>query len=318
MKVGVVGVGFVGTACAKAMMLRGSCDELVLCDVDEERAKGVATDLFHGASLCPAVKVRAGTYSDLADAAVIILSAGINERKGGATKKSDPRGRLLLLPENGRLYEDLIPRLLEIAPGAIILVVTDPPDALADVARRFAPPSHPIISTGTFLDTLRFKTSLAEHFGCNANSVDALVLGEHGTSQVYMWSLARVGGISIRKLVDESCWSWNKFKTKVERAVRFANIDVIRGTGASQHAIGIVTARIVEVILRDERLVLPLGVLAAPYTVTLSLPCVLGSQGVHEVLIPQMSAREARGLRTSESAIAAALDEYDGRKNQDR
>lgn len=321
MKVGIVGVGAVGTSCAKAMLLRGSCQEIVLIEKDDaesrRRAKGVATDLSHGAVLCPPMTIRAGEYGDLAGAAIVVITAGINERTGKAIDRNDPRGRLLLLPDNAEIYGEIVPEITGVAPDAIILVVTDPPDPLADVARELAGQSggrNAVISSGTFLDTLRFRLQIANRLDCHPASVDALVIGEHGTSQVYVWSSAQIGGESVLSYAARQAraanenWDEGHFRADVERAVKFANIDIIEGTGASQHGIGIVTARLVEAISRDEGFVAPVGVLQEDFQVTLSRPSIIGSSGVSKVLLPELAEEETDRLTKSAAAIRDALD----------
>src|SRR5580658_4709209 len=196
MKIAVVGAGAVGTACAFAVVMRGCASELVLLDRDRKRARGVVTDLQYGATLSPAVTLVEGDYSDFAGADLIMITAGVNERVGGATDRSDPSGRLRLLDANAAVYRDVVPRLVEAAPGAIILVVTDPPDPLADLTRQLAGHDR-VLSTGTFLDSLRFQFHLAKRLKVNPMYVEAQVIGEHGTSQVFLWSSARVGGKRI-------------------------------------------------------------------------------------------------------------------------
>jgi L-lactate dehydrogenase len=306
MKVGIIGVGAVGTACAKAMLLRGSCHEIVLLDVKERLAKGVATDLSHGEVLCPPTRIRSGGYEDLADASIVAITAGINEQTGKAIDRESKLGRLLLLPHNARVYREIIPRLARVAPHATILVVTDPPDPLADVARQLTTTS-PVLSSGTFLDTLRFRLQLARRLHCHPASVDALVLGEHGTSQVYVWSSARVGGELVLNVARRNGWDAESFRSEVETAVKYANIDIIEGTGASQHGIGIVTARLVEAMLRNEGLVAPIGVFQPQFSVTLSLPAVIGHGGVSKVLEPALSPEESNALARSAQVIADAL-----------
>ena len=320
MKVGIIGVGAVGTSCAKAMLLRGSCHEIVLIERDDDaaqlRAKGVAADLSHGAVLLPPARIRPGTYEDLRDASVIIITAGINERTGEAIDRNDPRGRLLLLPQNANIYREIVPRIVAVNTDAIILVVTGPPDPLADVARRLAP-SNPVISSGTFLDTLRFRLQLAQWIGCHPSSVEAMVIGEHGTSQVYVWSSARVGSEPVLAHLErvtleaKKDWDESSFRSQVERDVKYANISIIEGTGASQHGIGIVTARLVEAILRDEGLVAPVGVFQPQFNVTLSLPSIIGKSGVSRVLVSSLSDEETGKLAKSATAIRDALDDLD-------
>ncbi len=306
MKVGIIGAGAVGAACAKAMLLRGSCREITLLDIDEQRARGVAFDLSHGAPLCPPARIQAGGYEDLADAEIVAITAGINERAGKAIDRGDSLGRLRLLPHNAGVYREIIPRLASHAPNAVILVVTDPPDPLADIARQLAK-TNPVLSSGAFLDTLRFRVQIARRLQCHPSSVDALVIGEHGTSQVYVWSSAQVGGESALDLAARRGWDPDQFRSEVEDAVKYANIDIIEGTGASQHGIGIVTARLVEAMLRDEGLAAPIGVYQPQFSVTLSLPAIIGRGGVSQVLEPALSPAEREALARSAAAIAESL-----------
>lgn len=306
MKVGIIGVGNVGTACAKAMLLRGSCHEMVLLDIDGRRAEGVAADLSHGGLLCPPTKIRVGSYEDLAEAAVVAITAGMNEQAGNATDRGDELGRLRLLPHNADVYREVVPQVARAAPQAPILVVTDPPDPLADIALQLTP-TNPVLSSGTYLDTLRFRLQLGARLGCHPSSVDALIVGEHGTSQVYVWSSATIGGEPVLKVAKREGLDVVSFRAEVEKAVKYANIAIIEGTGASQHGIGIVTARIVEAILRDEDLVAPIGVRQPEFGVTLSLPAVIGRGGVSKVLAPTLSTEETEALAASAKAIGTAL-----------
>jgi len=194
MKIGIIGAGRVGCACALAAVTRGSARTIVIVDRTRKRAKAVATDLRYGSPLCPKTTVVDGDYDDLAEAELVMITAGINEKTGGATDRSDPQGRLRLLDKNAEIYRDIVPKIVGAAPRSVILVVTDPPDPLADIARTSAGHDR-VLSTGTFLDSLRFRVHLAEHFDVDANQVEAQVIGEHGVSQVFLWSSARVAGV---------------------------------------------------------------------------------------------------------------------------
>src|SRR4051812_19181965 len=218
MKVGIVGAGAVGTACMFAMALRGSAREIVLVNRNYERAKGAVTDLQYGGVLAPTVSLRPGEYADLRGAAMVVITAGANEKTGGATDRNDPAGRLRLLGTNAGIYRDIVPAILAAAPEALLLVVTDPPDPLADVTRRIAGHDR-VLSSGTFLDSLRFRFHLGKKLGVDARSVQAQVIGEHGTSQVYLWSTATVAGMPILP-------SMLPFREQVENEVRYANIDI--------------------------------------------------------------------------------------------
>ena len=307
MKVGIVGAGAVGAASLLSLVMRGppAC-EIVVLDKNNARAKGVVADLQYGATLSPAVELRAGDYPDLADAVLVIITAGINERAGGATDRGDPAGRLKLLEANANVYRDIVPRIVAVAPQAVILVVTDPPDPLADLARRLAGHER-VLSSGTFLDTLRFRFHLARRLKVSPAFVEAQVVGEHGTSQVFLWSSARVAGMLATAALDRHGESSDEFRRQVEDEVRYANITIIEGTGASQLGIGMATARIVEAILRDEQAVMPVGAFNPKYGTTLSLPSVLGRTGVSRILEPEMSEAEQQGLQRSADKLRDAL-----------
>jgi L-lactate dehydrogenase len=302
MKIGIVGAGKVGSACALAAVVRGSARKIVIVDRTRKRAKAVATDLRYGSPLCPKTEVVDGDYDDLGDAALVMITAGINEKAGGATDRNDPEGRLRLLNTNAEIYRDVVPRIVAASPHAVILVVTDPPDPLADIARNSAGHDR-ILSTGTFLDSLRFRVHLAQHFEVDANQVEAQVVGEHGVSQVFLWSSARIAGVPIGALINERGEGLEKVREQVESSVRYANITIIEGNDASQFGIGIVSARIAEIVLRDERAVLPIGSYNDRFGVTLSLPSIVGRSGVVRILEPEMSPEEQQALERSAASL---------------
>jgi L-lactate dehydrogenase len=307
MKVGIVGAGAVGAASLLSLVMRSppAC-EIVVLDKNNARAKGVVADLQYGATLSPAVELRAGDYPDLADAVLVIITAGINERAGGATDRGDPAGRLKLLEANANVYRDIVPRIVVVAPQAVILVVTDPPDPLAHLARSLAGHER-VLSSGTFLDSLRFRFHLGRRLKVSPAFVEAQVVGEHGTSQVFLWSSARVAGMPATAALDRRGESSDEFRRQVEDEVRYANITIIEGTGASQLGIGMATARIVEAVLRDEQAVMPVGAFNPKYGTTLSLPSVLGRTGVSRILEPEMSKAEQQSLQRSADKLRDAL-----------
>ena len=187
MKLGIIGVGAVGAATAMAVTLRARVRELVLIDRDRARARAVATDMHYGVPLSPLVTIRDGDYDDLEGAGLVIIAAGVNEKAGGATDRSDPAGRLRLLDANVTVFESIAPQLVKAAPEAVILIVTDPPEPLIDVTRHLVGHDR-VIGTSTYLDSLRFRVHLAERFAVSPSCVDAYVVGEHGTSSVFLWS----------------------------------------------------------------------------------------------------------------------------------
>lgn len=306
MKVGIIGAGNVGAACLLSLVMRNIACEIVLVDQNQARAKGVVSDLQYGAELASRVQLRAGEYPDLHGAALVMIAAGHNEKSGGATNRSDPAGRLRLLDANVAVYRDVVPKVVATAPDAVVLVITDPPDPLADLARRLAGHDR-VLSTGTFLDSLRFRFHLARRLGFNPMSIAAQVLGEHGTSEVFLWSSARVSGMSVASAMTRDGQPLEQLKQDVENDVRFANITIIEGTGASQYGIGMASTRIAQAILLDERFVMPVGSFSKTHGVTLSLPSVVGREGVVQVLEPELSASEQAGLEHSAAVLRDAV-----------
>jgi L-lactate dehydrogenase len=296
MKIGIIGAGAVGAACAMATIMRGCASELVLVNRSRDRAKGMATDMGYGAPLSSVTKVTDGDYSDLAGAALVMITVGVNEKSGGATDRNDPLGRLRLLDKNAEVYRQVIPLITAAAPNAVLLVVTDPPDPLSFLTRELAGHDR-VLSTGTFLDSLRFRVHLARKLKVAPTDIEARVFGEHGTSQIFHWSGARLGGVPISDALRQCGLQHDEdFRATIENEVRYANITIIEGIGASQYGIGMVCARIAEIVLRDERAVVPIGVYNSKFGVTLSLPSVIGRAGCLQVLDPPLANDERIGL----------------------
>ena len=306
-KVAVVGIGAVGQACAFALMLRGSAREIVLLDRTAERATGVATDMRYGLPLSPTLETTAGDWGDLAGAGVVLICAGVNEKSGGATDRGDGRGRLRLLETNASIYRDVVPRIVAEAPEAVLVAVTDPPDPLADLTRALAGHDR-VLSTGTTIDTLRFRVHVAAELGVHPSAVEGLVVGEHGTSEVMLWSSVRVAGTPLAEALagDDRHGSLDDLRERVEREVRFANITIIEGNNASQFGIGVACAQITEAILGDERMVLPVASYRERYGVTIALPTVVGREGAAGVLEPSMSEQERRAFEQSAATLREA------------
>jgi L-lactate dehydrogenase len=306
MKLGIIGTGNVGCAIALAAVTRGSAREVVLVNRTRKVAQAVATDLRYGTPLGPKLDLSDGDYDDLRGAGVVLITSGVNEKTGGATDRSDPQGRLRLLDKNAEIYRDIVPRIVRTAPQAVLVAVTDPPDPLADVAHKLAGHDR-VLSAGTLLDSLRFRVHLGAHFGVDPMNVEAQVIGDHGTSQVFVWSSARIAGVPVANLARQRGEQLVELHTKIENEVRYANITIIEGHDASQYGIGIVSARIAEMILRDERSAVPIGSYQPQFGATLSLPSVVGRTGVVEVLSPDLSDEERSGLEKSADNLRKAL-----------
>jgi len=307
MKLGIIGAGNVGAACAFAAVTRGSAREIVLVNRTRKTARAVATDLRYGTPLGAKVEIIDGDYDALAGCGVVLITAGVNEKTGGATDRNDPQGRLRLLAKNAAIYRDIVPKIATAAKDAVFVAVTDPPDPLADIARQCAPNAR-VLSAGTYLDSQRFRVHLGAHFAADPAHVEAQVIGDHGMSQVFLWSSARIGGVPVAALLKQPGDTLDALREKIEKEVRYANISIIEGHDASQYGIGIVSARIAEMILRDERAVIPIGSYQERFGVTLSLPSVVGRTGVIEVLEPELSEDEQRGLEKSAQTLRKALE----------
>src|ERR1700751_886750 len=307
MKLGIIGTGNVGNAIALAAATRGSAREIVLVNRTRKVAKAVATDLRYGIPLGPRIDISDGDYDALNGAGVVLITSGVNEKTGGATDRSDAQGRLRLLEKNAAIYRDIVPKIVSAAPQAVLVAVTDPPDPLADVARKIGGHDR-VLSIGTFLDSLRFRVHLGAHFGVEPVDVEAQVIGDHGTSQVFLWSSARIASVPLARLLQGRGESLADLRAKVESEVRYANITIIEGHDASQYGIGIVSARIAEMVLRDEGSAIPIGSFQREFGVTLSLPSVVGRDGGTAILPPELSAEERDGLRKSAENLRTALE----------
>ena len=307
MKVRIIGAGAVGAATVGALLRTGGLDaEIVIINRNHDRAIGLAEDMTHaGIALGAAATVVPGDYPDLAGASLVIITAGVNEKDGGATDRNDPRGRRVLIPANARVYADIIPQITAAAPDATLLVVTDPPDPLADLARILAP-NQPVVSTGTVIDSLRFRYQIGRALGVPTRDVHANVIGEHGTSSVYLWSSATVGGARVLDLLARRGDDVEEQKQRIQKAVTFGNISIIEGIGASQYGIGAVVARLTEGIVRDEHAVYPVASYLPEYGTVVAIPSILGAQGVIDTVLPALTDTEAAGLDSSANVLRDA------------
>ena len=299
--VGVVGTGNVGTAAAYALLNQGLASELLLLDQDARRAEGEAMDLMHGQLLVGRVTCRAVDYPAMSDAQVIVLSAG-------SSQKSPDESRLDLLERNARIFQEIIDALDEHAPEAILVVATNPVDVLTYLSQEMSDrPDERIIGTGTLLDTARFRALLGRHYGVDPRSVHAYILGEHGDSEVPIWSNAMIGGQNIRgRTVLGQEWDPDEMQALFEEA-RDAAYQIIDRKGYTDTAIGVVITRIVRAILEDQQNVLPVSVRQeGAYglsDVCLSTPCVVGIEGVKRHVVPDLSEDEREALRASAQAL---------------
>jgi L-lactate dehydrogenase len=301
-------LGIVGTqwgACTMAAAIRGSGREIVLVNRTRKTAEAVATDIRYGVPLGCKVAIVDGDYDALSGAGIVLVTAGVNEKTGGATDRTDSQGRLKLLAQNAKIYRDIVPKIVAAAPDAVLLVVTDPPDPLADVARQVCPHAA-VLSAGTFLDSQRFRVHLV---AVRRYRISACRGAGHWRSRnlaVFLWRRRASADLCCQP-PEKARRTIETLREQIEKDVRYANITIIEGHDASQYGIGIVSARIAEMVLNDEHAVIPIGSLQKRFGVTLSLPSVVGRRGVIEVLEPAMSEEERQGLEKSAQTLREAL-----------
>jgi L-lactate dehydrogenase len=303
MKVGIVGCGFVGSSGAYAMALKGTVSEIVLVDLNKKLAQGQAEDILHATPFSHPVRVMAGDYPQLANAGVVILACGVGQRPGET--------RLQLLERNVEVFKKVIPQVLQFAPEALLLVVSNPVDVITQVVTKLSGinPAK-VIGSGTILDTARFRALLGEYLGVAPVSVHAYVLGEHGDSEVLVWSSAKVGGVSIRDYARQMGLSVEEGKSQIDDGVRRAAYRIIENKGATYYGIGAGIAQIVQAIRDDERRVLTVSNLTtgieACKGICLSLPRVVGLKGVLTELRPDLSSEEHLVLQKSGEILREA------------
>jgi len=308
-KVAVVGAGKVGSTFAYALLLNGLVGEIVLIDIDRERAEGEAMDLNHAMPLSHPTRIWAGDYPDCAKADVVVVAAGTAQRPGET--------RLNLVKRNAAIFKDIIPRITAYNTTGILLIATNPVDVLSYVAWKASEfPSQRVIGSGTVLDTARFRYLLSEHLGVDPRNVHAHVIGEHGDSEVPVWSLATVAGMRLDDYCRrEDCDLGPEIRKHIFEQTRNAAYEIIQRKGATHYAVAVGLLRIVESILRDQRTVLAVSSLVPGYydieDVYLSLPAVVDRGGVERVLHLLLNEQETEALRRSAAVLRGVLDELD-------
>ena len=307
MKVGIVGCGFVGSSAAYAMALQGGCNELVLLDLNAKMARAQAEDILHATPFSAPVRIWGGEYAELEGAEAVVLACGVGQRPG--------ENRLELLGRNARVFQEVIPKVLKNAPGAVLIVASNPVDIITTMVTRISGlSSGRVIGSGTILDTARFRTLLADHLSIGAQSVHAYVLGEHGDSEVLVWSGATVGGISLSEFAQQAGLPVTpEVRSRIDDGVRRAAYRIIEGKGATYYGIGAGLSRIVRALRTDERAVLTVSSLAGeagnPDDVSVSLPRIVGARGVLATLCPVMSPEELEAFGRSVKSLQEASRE---------
>jgi L-lactate dehydrogenase len=310
MKVGIIGAGMVGATAAYAMVMRGIGREIVLVDLNRERAEAEADDIRHAVPFSSPFLVHAGDYADLAGCRVVVITAGANQKPGET--------RLELLGRNAAIFRKIVPAVIDAAPQAILLVTTNPVDVLTHLASQIAAergiPEGKVFGSGTTLDTARFRSLLGQKLGIDSQHIHAYVVGEHGDSEVLTWSLAAVGGIPLEEFCrDQNVDLCGEERQVIEKKVRNAAYTIIEGKGSTYYGIGGALARIVEAILKDQRAVLTVCYrqkeVQGVEDVTISMPFLVGGQGILSAFPLPIGAEEADGLKASALVVRKAIDE---------
>lgn len=306
-KIGVVGAGLVGATSAFTLLVSGLVSELVLIDLNEKKAAGEVLDLAHGIPLIPPAEIISGSYADLAGSDIVIIAAGANQRPGET--------RMDLTRKNIAVFKSIVPEIVKYAPDSILLIVTNPVDVLTYVTLKLSGfPQSRVLGSGTLLDTSRLRYLLSRHAGIDARNIHTYVLGEHGDTELAAWSLTRIAGMEIDEYCDQ-CGECNNRLSEVAKAefddeVRNVAYTIIENKGATHFAVAIAVRRIVEAILRDEQSILTVSALVdGMYGIDntcLSLPCIVGAQGVESVLSVRLDESETELLRKSADAIKVA------------
>lgn len=312
MKIGVVGCGFVGSTAAYAMVMNGVGRELVLVDLNRKRAEAEAADILHAVPFAHNLNVHAGDYADLRGARVVIMAAGVNQKPGET--------RIQLLERNSAVFHSVIPQIYDNAPEAIVIVATNPVDVMthvtAGIAAGYGIPSSRVIGSGTTLDTARFRSLMSQFLGVDSTHVHSYVIGEHGDSEVLVWSLTNVGNMPLNDfLAIRGLTLDGGNREEIDAGVRRAAYAIIEGKTATYYGIGSALARITRNILSDRRSIMtvctPTDNITGVKDVTVSLPRLVGGDGVLETYHLPLNAEEGAALHRSAALIRGLIDEVE-------
>ncbi|HMQ09598.1 MAG TPA: L-lactate dehydrogenase [Candidatus Nanoperiomorbaceae bacterium] len=306
-KISVIGAGFVGSTVAYTLVMKGVASEIVLVDVNLERAEGEAMDISHGAPFAKSSVIRTGSYEDTKGSDVVIITAGTNQKPGET--------RIDLITRNAAIMRDVAGRVGEQSPNAVILVISNPVDVMTYVARQVTGfPKNRVIGSGTVLDSSRFRYLLANRFDIDPRNVHGYIMGEHGDSEFPAWSLVNIAGMSL----DEASDLFNKeindeVRQSIADSTRNAAYEIINRKGATYYGIGMSATRIVEAIVRDERSIMTVSsLLHGEYDIDdlyLSVPAILGEHGIEKVLTPRLSDLELANLHHSAEVLRDARNQ---------
>ena len=281
-KAAIIGCGFVGTSIAFSLVQKGIFSELVLIDANEKKAEGEAMDLSHGLPFTKPMEIKAGGYEDIADCAMIIITAGANQKPGET--------RLDLVHKNVEIYKSIIPKIVEKNQEATLLIVSNPVDIMTYVALKLSGyPSHKVIGSGTVLDTARLKYLLSRHLDVDSRSIHAFIIGEHGDSELAVWSAANVSGIPLNHFCElRGYFDHMESMDRIYQSVRDSAYEIIEKKGATYYGVAMAVCRIAESVIRNEHSIMPISVyldgLYGLHDICLSIPTVVCQEGAEKVL----------------------------------
>ena len=308
-KAAMIGCGFVGSASAFALMQSGLFSELVLIDANHDKAEGEAMDIAHGLPFAGQMKIYAGDYDDIVDAAVIIVTAGAAQKPGET--------RLDLVNKNVNIFKSIIPEIAKRNYKGILLIVANPVDILTYTAVKLSGlPENRVIGSGTVIDTARLKYALGEHLEVDSRSVHSFIIGEHGDSEIVAWSSTNVSGIPVNDFCElRGHFNHEEAMHRIADDVKNSAYDIIEKKGATYYGIAMSVKRICECIMRDEKSILPISsMMHGEYGISdicLSMPTVVGREGVETRVPIQLNEQEESALSASAeqlSKVAAQLD----------
>ena len=313
-KVAVIGCGFVGSSSAFALMQSGLFSEMVLIDADTKRAEGEAMDISHGISFARPMQIYAGNYDDITDAAIIVITAGANQKPDET--------RLDLIKKNAAIMKSIVGEIKKRDFGGILLIVSNPVDILTLIAlKESGYPSNRVIGSGTVLDTGRFKYLLGEHLDVDSRSVHAFIIGEHGDSELAAWSNARIGGLKVNDFCElRGHFNHEQSMKKIFENVRNSAYEIIERKHATYYGIAMAVKRICEAIVRNEKSILPVSsLMTGEYglnDVVLSIPAVVDETGVQKVIPIELNDEELTKLKDLLDTGVISQEEFDAKKKQ--
>lgn len=309
-KIAIIGCGFVGSACAFALMQSGLFSEMVLIDSNEERAEGEALDISHGLPFSKPMQIYSGTYDDITDAGIIAITAGAGQKPG--------ESRLELVHKNVEIFKSIIPEISKRNYKGILLIVSNPVDIMTYTALKLSGlPSNQVFGSGTVLDTARLKYLLGEHLGVDARSVHAFILGEHGDSEIAAFSSANVSGIELKEFCDFACKTDKHEEAMKEIAedVKLSAYEIIKKKGATYYGIAMSVRRICEAIILDQKSILPISCLQngknGIENVVLSMPMIVGKHGAERSVEISLSEEERRAIKSSADMLKGIIKTLD-------